>query len=54
LFADEVADDSLSPATNDVGHGFTKLHAMTKNLQSIRDHERFQDFVSELNDACFF
>ena len=31
----------------------SKLHVMTKNLQSIRDHERFQDCVSELNDASF-
>lgn len=48
-----VADDPLSLATNDVGHGFTKLHVMTKNLQSIRDHKRFEDFVSELNDDSF-
>jgi hypothetical protein len=53
LFADEVADDPLSPATNDVSHSFTKLHVMSKNLQSIRDHERFQHCVSELNDASF-
>ena len=45
-----MADDPLSLATNDVGHGFTKLHVMTKNLQSIRDHKRFEDFVSEFND----
>eukprot|EP00435_Cladocopium_sp_Y103_P048217 s1031_g14.t1 len=50
---ENVADDPLPPATNDAGLVSTKVHVTTQNLQSIRDHERFQDFVSELSDASF-
>ena len=41
--------------TNDASHQteFILLHVLTKNLQSIRDECRFQDFVAEL-DICDF
>ena len=46
--------------TNDASHQaeFIPLHVFTKNLQSIRDECRFQDFVAELDicdfDICLF
>ena len=41
--------------TNDANQKteFIQLHVMTKNVQSIRDECRFQDFVAEL-DTCDF
>ena len=46
--------------TNDASHQteFILLHVFTKNVQSIRDECRFQDFVAELDtcdfDVCLF
>ena len=40
-------------SANDVRHcqEFTELHVITKNVQSIRDPSRFDDFLAEI-DTC--
>ncbi len=47
----------LPSETNDVassdGLETVRLHVVTKNLQSIRDTDRFQDFFAELDDVSF-
>ena len=42
-------------SANDVRHcqEFTELHVITKNVQSIRDPSRFDDFLAEI-DTCDF
>ena len=41
--------------TSDVGQEsqFITLHVVTKSLQSIRDHDRFIDFLAELDRFDF-
>lgn len=50
-------DPSLPGGTNDVspsdGVTVAKSHVMTKNLQSIRETTRFQDFLAEVDDVFF-
>ena len=42
-------------SANDVRHcqEFTELHVITKNVQSIQDPSRFDDFLAEI-DTCDF